>query len=77
MIQNNTPQLKEAFNKWLAINNDGMPLTIRELVEHDEIDIELLEHLATFIWREAHGYTTTAEFKPQTLVRLAEPLEAK
>lgn len=73
MIPNNMPQLKETFNKWLNESNDGT-LTIRDLVEHDGIDVELLEHLATFIWREARGYMTSAEFKLQKLDRLTEPL---
>lgn len=72
MIPNNMPQLKETLNKWLNESNDGSPLTIRDLVEHDEIDIELLEHLATFVWREARGCMTSAEFKLQKLDRLTE-----
>lgn len=74
MIPNNMPQLKESFNKWLNEHNDGSPLTVRDLVEHDEIDINLLEHLATYVWREARGYMTSAEFRLQKLDRLTEPL---
>jgi hypothetical protein len=74
MIPDTMPQLKETFNKWLSESNDGGPLTIRDLVSHDEIDIELLEHLATFVWREARGYMPTAEFKLQKLDRLTEAL---
>ena len=73
MIPNNMPQLKETFNNWLNASNDGT-LTIRDLLVHDKIDVELLEHLATFVWTEARGIMTSAEFKLQKLERLAKPL---
>jgi len=53
-----------------------MPLTIRELVEHDEIDIELLNNLATFIGGKLMA-TRQRRVQATDLVRLAEPLEAK
>ena len=51
MLPANYIGLEEAFAEWLD-QGPSAP-TNRDIVVHDKVDIELLEHLASFIWYKA------------------------
>ena len=54
MIPDNMPELKKAFDAWMTQGSHEPP-TNADLIAHDGVDIELLHHLATFIWVQAGG----------------------
>ena len=45
-------KVREVFAAWMNQGSDSPP-TNGDLVRHDKIDIELLEHLANYIWQDA------------------------
>lgn len=53
MISANKPELEKAFEEWM--NQGPSAPTNGDLVRHDGIDVELLHHLAEFIWDKANN----------------------
>jgi hypothetical protein len=57
MIPDNMPELKKAFDAWMT-QGSFEPPTNADLIEHGGVDLELLHHLATFVWIYAGGEFT-------------------
>ena len=52
MLPVNYVGLKEAFTEWWNQGSDTPP-TNGDIVKYDKIDVDLLQHLASFIWNRA------------------------
>lgn len=61
------PKLEDVFDKWMNQCLDNPSSTNGDLVRHANVSVELLQHLATFVWREARGEMTSAEFNLKKL----------
>ena len=51
-LPDNYTGLKEAFTEWRNQGSDSPP-TNGDIVKYDKIDVDLLQHLAAFIWHRA------------------------
>lgn len=51
-LPDNYAGLKEAFTEWWNQGSDSPP-TNGDIVKYDKIDVDLLQHLAAFIWHRA------------------------
>lgn len=51
-LPDNYAGLKEAFTEWWNQGSDSPP-TNGDIVKYDKIDVDLLQHLAAFIWHHA------------------------
>lgn len=51
-LPDNYAGLKEAFTEWWNQGSDSPP-TNGDIVKYDKIDVDLLQHLAVFIWHRA------------------------
>lgn len=79
MIASNQPDLKNAFDEWMS---QGPEPTNGDVVRHHKVDLELLHHLAEFIWNKARSTSVTetdpvsldARLEDYTYMRGAEPV---
>ena len=53
-LPDNYVGLKEAFTAWWNQGSDSPP-TNGDIVKYDKIDVDLLQHLAAFIWNRAQN----------------------
>lgn len=54
-LPDNYAGLKEAFTEWWNQGSDSPP-TNGDIVKYDKIDVDLLQHLAAFIWYRAQKH---------------------
>lgn len=55
MIAINKPELQVVFDNWMDQGSDAPP-TNGDIVRYDKIDIDLLHHLASYVWEKAEKH---------------------
>lgn len=57
MIPKYLPELQEAFDDWIANGAHELP-TVQQCIDDGNIDLDMMHHLAKFIWMRAGGYVS-------------------